>query len=70
MMNCEKSPRKGRGERGQRQWREAGFRSESYYRRDRPGREGAPAICEHPAEAAETEDDQASRYSARQSTCQ
>ena len=69
MIAQEKAPREARGERALRQWREAGMRSASYYRRDRPGREGGPVICEHPTEAAEP-DESASRYSARQSTCQ
>lgn len=68
-MNLQEKPaREGRGERGTRQWREAGFRSASYYRRDRPGREGQPAICEHPTEPEEGAE--ACPYSARQSTCQ
>ncbi len=40
-------------ERGRRQWRESGLRSVSYYHRDRPGRQGEPAVLEHPCEPAE-----------------
>lgn len=69
MIAQERALREAHGDRGLRQWREAGMRSASYYRRDRPGREGGPVICEHPAEAAEP-DEGAPCYSARRSTCQ